>query len=43
MTIGNQMAVNMDITARSITPGDNQEDVRYVVQLDITHHNVLNL
>ena len=40
---GDQMAVNMDTTAQSIIPGDNQEDVRCVVLLDITHHNVLDM
>ena len=43
MTIGNQMYVNIKITVQSIIPAGNQAEVQYVVQLDITHHSVLDL
>ena len=43
MITGDQKAFNMDTTARSIIPEDNQGDVRYVALLKITHHSVLDL
>ena len=43
VTIGDQMAVNMDSAALSIIPGDNQADARYVVQCDTIHHSAQDL
>ena len=43
MTTGSLMDASMVTIVQSIIPDDNQDGVQYVVQLDITHHNALDL